>query len=439
MPLKKTQSLKGSATAAALLLAGSIMPADAHTWVEQARRVAPNGTFVGEPGYARGMMGRGQEGFEDSKLMYLLPPNERPEPIITEDDNIAKFGIGSYTEQFPKLGATAGELVALRYQENGHVSLPQNTLDKPLNSGTVYIYGTEKASDDDKILDILHQWTTDGKGGDGRGKLIATRNFDDGQCHEANAGDISTARAQKFQKQDDALQGPKLWCQVDVRIPEDVTAGSTYTMYWVWDWPTLQPELVGASENGEFPTQGDGVVKPEVYTSTVDINILAVDDATNQNFAQPGKSAVADFDPQQDIGNMAIQAQADNMFIVSPPKSDTEPVDGGDENSIISPSAGGGESSPVVPSAGTGSAAPSVTDAPQSEAPIVTGAPESPQATVTVTVTKEPTTLTTVVTQAPVGCASAPPSIPTGVDNGPASGTVRTPRDRARRRGVGLF
>ncbi|KAL2110860.1 hypothetical protein VUR80DRAFT_632 [Thermomyces stellatus] len=427
MSLIKTQSLKGSAIAAALLVANNITPADAHSWVEQVRRIAPNGTFVGEPGYARGMIARDDPNFTDSALQYLLPPNGRAEgPVILDSDNIAKNGIDSYTEQFPRLSAAPGELIALRYQENGHVSLPENTKNKPLNRGTVYVYGTAKASDDDKILDILHEWTTDGNGGDKRGKLIATRNYDDGQCHEANGGEISSLRAQKFPKQDDALQGPKLWCQVDVRIPEDIAAGSVYTMYWVWDWPTLKPELVETSKDGKFPTQGDGVEKPEVYTSAIDIDIVAADDATNQNFAKPGKSAASDFDAEQDVGNMAIKDQLENMFLVDPSESDTDPVNGGDESSSIEPSVG------------TESAVPGATNAPEAEASSVTGVPESAQATVTVTVT-EPTTLLTVVTKFIDGTASAPTSTPSDAGEDSGSGFILPPKPKARPRGLGIL
>src|SRR5690606_28466669 len=124
-----------------------------------------------------------------------------------------------------------------------------------------------------------------------------------------------------FPKEADQLQGMDLWCQVDVRIPEDVAVGSVYTMYWVWDWPTLTPELAEKSKSGVYPTQGDGVVTPEVYTSGVDIDIIAADKTAafgGSRIAQPGKSNedVA-FDAAQDINNMAIKDQLNNMFLVS--------------------------------------------------------------------------------------------------------------------------
>lgn len=393
------------AAAAAMFLAGTITPVDAHSWVEQVRRIAPNGTFTGEPGYPRGMMSRQEPGFDDNKLLYLLPANGRPEgPVILDTDNIARYGIDSYTKDLPKLSAAPGELIALRYQENGHVSIPGTPPDKPANRGTVFVYATEKPKDDDKLLDIHHVWNEDGSGGDKRGKLIATRNYDDGQCHQVNGGEISTKRQKEFPKEADQLQGMDLWCQVDVRIPEDVAVGSVYTMYWVWDWPTLTPELAEKSKSGVYPTQGDGVVTPEVYTSGVDIDIIAADKTAafgGSRIAQPGKSNEdVTFDAAQDINNMAIEDQLSNMFLVSPPGGDAEPSSGGDE-SASAPASAPATSVSTALSTST-SAAPVATDAPEGD---------NDPATVTVTVTLQPTTLCTVVTR-PASEVEAPSATP---------------------------
>lgn len=404
-----------AAVAALMFLAGTITPVDAHSWVEQVRRIAPNGTFTGEPGYPRGMVSRQDPSFDDKKLQYLLPVSGGSEgPVILDSDNIARYGIDSYTEELPKLSAAPGELIALRYQENGHVSIPDTPENKPANRGTVFVYATEKPKDDDKLLDIHHVWNKDGTGGDKRGKLIATRNFDDGQCHQVNGGEVSSNRQKEFPKEADQLQGGDLWCQVDVRIPEDVAAGSVYTMYWVWDWPTLTPEVAEKSKNGVYPTQGEGVVTPELYTSGVDIDIVAADKTGafgGSRIAQPSKSdEEVTFDAEQDINNMAIKDQLNNMFLVTPPGDDADPSKGGDENATVS-----GTST---------SAGPIATDSPEGEdnptavistssAPIATDAPEDEDdpTTVTVTVTLQPTTLYTIVTR-PASEVSAPTSTP---------------------------
>lgn len=416
MSLFKARSLRNSAVAAAILLFTSNIPtSNAHSWVEQVRRIAANGSFVGDPGYARGMIPRQDPGFADEKQTYLLPPNGG-DPVIQPTDNIARFGEESYTDEFPRLTAAPGELIALRYQENGHVSVPDTPPNKPANRGTIFIYATDKAEDDDKLLDILGVWNKEGTGGDKRGKLIATRNYDDGQCRQINGGSISTKRQKEFHKTADELQGADLWCQVDVQIPEDAPTDSVYTMYWVWDWPTLSPELAQKSKNGVYPTQGDGVEKPEVYTSAIDIEIVAPDDAElggKSRFVMPGKSDIeASFAEGGDVGNMAIKEQATNMFLVTPPDVDAPPVNGGDESS-------------AAPSSGTESPDPSVTEA-----------PEDAKATVTVTVTKEPTTLYTVVTKVVDDTAAAP--TPTSTGGGLLDGLLPGPKAKPRRRGFGL-
>ncbi|MBE3041556.1 hypothetical protein IMZ48_03045, partial [Candidatus Bathyarchaeota archaeon] len=341
----KFPAIKSSAVAAAILLfTSNIAPADAHTWVEQVRRIATNGTFVGDPGYSRGMIARGP-GFSDPQQVYMLPPDGRGAEGILPTDKIARFGEESYTAEFPKLAAAPGEIIALRYQENGHVSIPDSPPNKPANRGNVFIYATDQPSDDDKFLDIHHKWNTDGTGGDKRGKLIATRNFDDGQCRQVNGGEISQSRNQKFQKAPDTLQGGDLWCQVDVLIPEDVAVDSVYTMFWVWDWPTLSPELAQKSKNGDYPTQGEGVETPQVYTSAIDINIVAADDtdlAGPASFAQQNKASIdASFIGGEgvDVGNMAIKEQLSNMFIIPPPNVDAPPFNDDDENTEV-PSVG---------------------------------------------------------------------------------------------------
>ena len=480
---------------AALLFAGNIAPADAHSWVEQVQRIAPNGTFVGDPGYPRGKIFRTGGNNPDDQV-HLLPPNDRPEPKILPDDKIAKFEREEDPTDSPRIKAAPGELLALRYLENGHVSMPNVPENKPANRGTVFIYGTDKPSPDDKLLDIHHVWNKDGSGGDKRGKLIATRNYDDGQCREANPSEISTQRDKEFPKTADELQGANLWCQVDVRIPEDVDK-SSYTMYWVWDWPTLTPELAQKSKDGVYPTQGEGVVKPEVYTSTVDIDIVAADAdltvaAAQKNNGVPGIALPGvSFVEKQDINNAAVKDQMSDMFLVNPSQGGDEPVDGGEENTAApgagpessapavpafpsarpensppgapaSPSASPESPAPGIPGAGpesSATASPSIpSSGPESSAPTateatsITGAPEDGPKTVTVTVSLEPTTLYTIITRLPGSDDAAPtptPSAeeaPTGpvsepapsAEEGPA-GPVSEPAVRPRRRRFGYF
>jgi len=268
----------------------------AHTWVEQLTVVASNGTFTGAPGYARGNVLRTSPGFSDPLMTNLIPPDGRPtgtEILPTDLMCMSSQTIGNQTAGSPALVANAGDMVALRYQENGHVTLPQNQPGKPANRGTVFIYGTTQPSNDDTLLGIHGVWTTDGKGGDGRGVLLATRNFDDGQCYQINSGNISEARQKEFPHEANQLMGANLWCQSDVTLPNSISS-STYTLYWVWDWPTA-PGTAG------FP---DG--KNETYTTCMDINI------SNGS----GSSQAIDFVENQDLNSAAIQSELSTAIIV---------------------------------------------------------------------------------------------------------------------------
>jgi len=388
--MSSEQPISLKALCKGVALAAMIPAVTAHSWVEQVRRIASNGTLIGEPGYPRGMVDRNDPGFNDGLFVHLLPPNGRAGgPVITDDDNISKHPVGDYTDKFPMIKAAPGELVALRYQENGHVSLPDNQPNKPLNRGTVFIYGTSEPQDDDKLLSIHRVWNTEGTGGDGRGRLIATRNYDDGQCHQENNGEIATARKAQFPKTADALQGTGLWCQVDVRIPDDVDIDSTYTLYWVWDWPTLTPQAAEASRNGIYNTQGENVVTPEVYTSVVDVAVIDPDsDAPELHFASTsngnnkGTQGASSFIKDQDVTNRAIAEQMNNMFLVDPNFSDSNP------------------SGPT--SSGTASSAPSSTSAASGTPSRATNSGSSTFETSragqkTVTVTADPVTMTVTV------------------------------------------
>ncbi|EXJ94904.1 hypothetical protein A1O1_00022 [Capronia coronata CBS 617.96] len=239
----------------------------AHTWIEQLMVIAPNGTLVGEPGFPRGNVLRGTPGFGDPAMVNLIPPDGRPINQIQSTDLMCKSTQTSQTQTdgSPRLQAAPGSAVALRFQENGHVTLPDNQPGKPSNRGTVYVYGTTQPSPDDSFLAIHRVWNAQGTGGDGRGVLLSTQNFDDGQCYQVNGGPISQQRQQQFKHAFDTVMGSDLWCQQDIQLPSNAPSGKPYTLYWVWDWPTM-PGTSG------FPNG-----KQEIYTTCMDVDI--VDDA----------------------------------------------------------------------------------------------------------------------------------------------------------------
>ena len=182
---------------AALILLACATTIEAHTWIEEIYRIASNGTFVGAPGYPRGFTPRAAGVDPDLPMVYLLPPNGRSTAILSTDlmckDSQA---IGQYTPGSNMLNTAAGDFIAMTYNENGHVTLPTDTT-RPAGNGTVFVYGTKLPSNNDTFLGIHKVWNADGTGGDKRGKLLATRYFDDGQCYQATTDHDSDPKNQR--------------------------------------------------------------------------------------------------------------------------------------------------------------------------------------------------------------------------------------------------
>ena len=249
-----------------LLLAFLLATVNAHSWVEQLMVIAPNGTFVGSPGYARGNHLRTSPGFNDLTMTYLIPPNGRSnQSLILPTDKICKETQRKQAQSdgSPRLQARPGAAIALRFQENGHVTLPENQPGKPKNRGTVYVYGTTEPREDENLLDVHQVWNEEGTGGDKRGVLLSVQNFDDGRCYQINNGPISENRQDKYPHVANKLMGADMWCQQDIALPSNAPTGKPYTLYWVWDWPTLP---------GDDPTLPDG--KKEVYTTCIDVDVV---------------------------------------------------------------------------------------------------------------------------------------------------------------------
>ncbi|KKA21039.1 hypothetical protein T310_4945 [Rasamsonia emersonii CBS 393.64] len=146
------------------LLTIFISTVSAHSWIEQLMVIAPNGTFVGKPGYPRGFVPRDAKGFSDTDMTYLIPPNNQGNNDILPTTPICSSSqrTRNQTAGYPRLQAPPGAAVALRYQENGHVTLPQNQIGKPPNRGTVYVYGTTDPRENDTLLAIHKVWNENG-------------------------------------------------------------------------------------------------------------------------------------------------------------------------------------------------------------------------------------------------------------------------------------
>ncbi|CAI7586265.1 unnamed protein product [Penicillium glandicola] len=246
--------------------------------------------------YSRENYLRTTSGFSDTTMTYLIPPSTRANVTqILSTDKMCKDTQQNQTqsEGSPRLEASAGAAIALRYQENGHVTLPQNQPGKPANRGTVYVYGTTQPKTGEKFLDVHGAWTRNGTGGDGRGVLLAVQNYDDGRCYQVNSGNISETRQAKYTHTADVLMGADLWCQQDIQLPSTAPSGKPYTLYWVWDWPTAA---------GVDPTYPSG--KAEIYTTCMDVDVV------NKVTKQAIKS---DYETDQDLNNAAIPSQFDAL------------------------------------------------------------------------------------------------------------------------------
>ncbi|KAK5722733.1 hypothetical protein LTR15_005966 [Elasticomyces elasticus] len=270
-----------TSTLLALVALSSLPATIAHSWIEEFQVIDSNGTYIGDRGFPRGYMARTDPGYNGFVMNYLLPQTG---VRITSNDSLchpAQRSSNYSNPAYPKLQVTPGSYVAMKYLENGHVTLPWNQLGKPPGGGTVFVYGTTQPSEDEKIADVL-PWTSDGRGGN-------AQNFDDGRCYQINCGNISTDRQTLFPNHvaDQPTSVIEQWCETDLKIPETIAAG-TLSVYWVWQWPT---------ESNKDCTYPDG--KDEYYTTCSDFEIIAGgDDANAKILATPATHTLAQENPQ---------------------------------------------------------------------------------------------------------------------------------------------
>lgn len=386
----------------ALATLSSTPVVDAHSWVEQLQRLAANGTMLSPLGYQRGYVARDNPVFKGdiSDDLWQIPPNARgTAQILASDPICSPQQTGSnYTDpDFPMLTTSPGDWLALQYQENGHVSLPATQQNKPRNRGTIYIYGTEQAKPNDTLLAIHNQWNVDGTGGDGRGRLIATRNYDDGQCYQTNNGVIATSRMKQFSKVAENPMGTDMWCQSDFQLPTDITAGSTYTLYWVWDWPTL------SKADAMIGDAGVEVSKPEIYTSCIDMQIVDPCSEDLGDVKSPACKSTANtksnfansFVKNQNLGSAGVAQQLTGNFAVG---VDGVSADSGSNDGLSAPPnlATGGAGTATGSAAVTATGGPAATVAATTFQTMTTPAGGAVGAGQTVTVAVDTVTVTQV-------------------------------------------
>ena len=253
------------------LLAGLLGYGSAHSWVEQLSNIAPNGSYMSGHGYPRGFVDKGIAPFDQKANEWLVPPLEQQPAIVTPANLLCRPSqrVSNQTESYPRLQAVPGGMVAMRYAENGHATLPNggnNLYGKPKEGGTVFVFATAQPRDEEALYNVL-QWKRDGSGGDRRGTLLTSQNFDDGRCYQLGNG-AAEAETRKRLAPNPLPDVPgsehELMCETDVQIPLDVEVGQPLTMYWVWQWPTApgqDPNLLGG--------------KDEYYTSCLDVDIVS--------------------------------------------------------------------------------------------------------------------------------------------------------------------
>ncbi|KAL7791367.1 hypothetical protein V8C37DRAFT_161320 [Trichoderma ceciliae] len=302
--------------------------ADAHSWIERAYKVAPNGTMIGAEGYARGWVPRNSTNpvFQDTIPQWILPSSGQS--AYSGDEVLNKYKLDE-NPQFPMLEAAPGDHIALIHLENGHTTLPQNQPKKPLNRGTIFLYGTSQPKEDESLFDVHLVWNKDGTGGDGRGTLLSTRNYDDGQCYQPNNGPISLQRAANLAPEG-AVHDIELGCQSTIQLPSDLKPGSIYTIYWYWDWPDLDAGNIDfqATSNGLYPWAGTfmrgekdpngftmaAIAKNESYASTIDIKITG--DGSSSMGAKHA-NLMGEWIENQNIYSKAIKTQMSSNFQVN--------------------------------------------------------------------------------------------------------------------------
>ena len=358
-------------TALTSMLASTV---SAHTWLEQLQVIGDNGSYIGDHGFSRGFIGRSDSRFTGYVNKWQLPSPDTAVGRTTLDQSDFlchpnQRSPTAYTAEFPKLKAAPGDFVAMKYLENGHVTQPWIPLGKPEAGGTVFVYGTTQPNANEKILNVL-QWTADGKGGDGKGWLMTTQNYDDGRCYQQNAAPISIERQQKYPNRIPGQSGSitEQWCETDLKVPENQKVGTTLTTYWVWNWSTAPY------------TNGTVCGKDEWYTTCSDLDIVdggannakiaAVQSTHTANLQDPQSTAVYGYQSRTAVvttvstalngscGITSITSHSLPASLTSMINTATDPVNLSGPTTSYAPQTFLPESQPALPTQAASSGAP---------------------------------------------------------------------------------
>ncbi|CBX91459.1 hypothetical protein IAQ61_010805 [Plenodomus lingam] len=308
------------ATLAALAVAPLVL---GHTWIEQMRNVNDKGEYVGQYGYSRGMVSKTDPEFTGTSMNWELPAGQGKLFIdeTTPLCHTAQRKQVQSSEKYPRLQATPGGYIAMRYQENGHVTKPGNQKGKPEKGGTVFVYGTAEPDENETLLNVL-QWTQDGQGGNKKGALITMNDFDDGRCYETDPTNAIWQERSKAipnfamgQVVEGAPGNYPLACETNVQLPQTAALDKPYTFYWVWQWNTAP---------GIDPGLPKG--KDEYYTTCIDVDVTSPDVAlaaeASQKYAvgqQDAMSkAVSDYNKRTALMTDVVKGEVGPIFSGSP-------------------------------------------------------------------------------------------------------------------------
>jgi hypothetical protein len=239
----------------------------AHTWIEQAQVIGPNGSYVGEHGYTRGFVDRADSRFDGYANKWQIPDPRFDVGLTRMNDSMLACHpsqrTANYSSGYPKLQVSPGDFVAMKYLENGHVTKSWDPKGKPQLGGTVWVYATHKPKEDEKLYDVL-QWNANGTAGNGEGWLMAAQDFDDGRCYQINTSAESLRRQSAFPNHPPSQPDTtaEQWCETNVLVDNKFQVNSTITIYWVWGWET------GPG------TRDVACGKDEYYTSCLDFKIV---------------------------------------------------------------------------------------------------------------------------------------------------------------------
>lgn len=189
------------------------------------------------------LTGNPTEGHLDSVSSYIL---NNDDAVICKENQRQP----NQKPNFPRLKASPGSFIRASWLENGHTTNPGDTDNPGYDAGPVYYFGTTKPKADTTLGEV-RKWPKyqpeDGN------MLLGRGPFDDTMCAELGS-------------EGKPLGAPR-WkaggggaCKGQFQIPEDLEPGTTYTVYWVWDFS----KKVGTLNPDHF----------EWYSSCMDIDII---------------------------------------------------------------------------------------------------------------------------------------------------------------------